>query len=98
MQDYLAFLTTGRYYLHCAPFQFGHLLRRRAMNLGQLIELDRQGVATIDVEQYAELMGVARGTGYEAVRRKDVQAVRVSGRWRVAIKPLLKQLGAPESR
>jgi hypothetical protein len=68
------------------------------MNLRELIELDRNGVAAINVPQYADVMGVSRGTGYQAVRRGDVQAVRVSGRWRVLVKPLLRQLGVAEVR
>ncbi len=68
------------------------------VNLGQLIDLDRQGVATINVEEYGRVVGVARNTAYQAVRRGDVQTVRVSGRLRVLVKPLLRQLGVVEPR
>ena len=68
------------------------------MNLEQLVDLDRHGVAAIDVPEYAEIVGVSRATGFKAVRRGDVQAVRVSKRWRVLVKPLLRQLGVVEVR
>ena len=63
------------------------------MNLNDLIELDRQGQATIAVEEYGQVVHVSRATAYQAVRRGDVKAVRVSGRWRVVVKPLLRALG-----
>jgi len=63
------------------------------VNLVDLMEVNRQGEGTISVEQYGQVVGVSRATAYQAVRLGHVRALRVAGRWRVLVRPLLVQLG-----
>ena len=48
---------------------------------------------TLSAQEAAELLGVSRWAVYDAVRRGEIEAVRVGSRIRVATLPLLRRLG-----
>ena len=50
---------------------------------------------TLTVPEAAELLGVGRGTCYEAVRRGDIPSVRVSNRIVIPRARLMALLGEP---
>ena len=49
------------------------------------------GRATYTVEEVARILGVSRGSAYEAVRRGTIPALRILNRW-VVPKPALEGL------
>lgn len=49
--------------------------------------------ATLTVEEVAELLGIGRGTAYDAVRGGTIPAKRVGRRWLVPVAELLTFLG-----
>lgn len=49
--------------------------------------------ATLTVEEAAELLGIGRGTAYDAVRGGTLPAKRVGRRWLVPVGELLAYLG-----
>jgi excisionase family DNA binding protein len=49
---------------------------------------------TVTVERAAAVLGISRGSAYEAVRRGDLPALRVGTRWLVLTARLLAMLGA----
>jgi excisionase family DNA binding protein len=53
------------------------------------------GQATCTVEQAAEILGVARGTAYEACRLGQLPTLRLGRRVLVPVPRLLAMLGAP---
>jgi excisionase family DNA binding protein len=50
----------------------------------------------LSVEEAAELLGLSRGSAYQAVRCGDIPAVRVGRRWLVPRARLLELLGQPQ--
>lgn len=50
----------------------------------------------ISVAQAAKLLGVGEAAIYAAVKRGDIEAVRIGKLWRIRRAPLLEQLGLPE--
>lgn len=52
---------------------------------------------TISVQEFAEIMEVGRNTAYDAVRAGEVVTIKVRGRIRVCVAPLLKKLGAEKA-
>jgi excisionase family DNA binding protein len=50
--------------------------------------------ATITVEQTAELLGISRGSGYEAVRQHELPSLRLGSRILIPVPALLRLLGA----
>lgn len=58
-----------------------------------LDELRQSGLATIDVETAAELLGVGRGLGYSLARAGELPgAIRLGRRWRVSVPRLIRAL------
>jgi excisionase family DNA binding protein len=49
---------------------------------------------TVTVEEAARMLGIGRGTAYDAVRRGDVPSIRVGHRILVPRAPLLELVGA----
>ena len=47
---------------------------------------------TVTVEQAGLLLGLSRGSAYEAVRRGDIFAVRIGSRWIVPVDSLREKL------
>jgi hypothetical protein len=48
---------------------------------------------TCSVEEFRRIFGLSKNPAYEAVRRGDVQAVRIGGSIRIPTAPLRIQLG-----
>ncbi len=53
---------------------------------------------TITVEDAARLLGIGRGTAYEAARRGDLPVIRMGRRLLVPRARLFELVGAPEMR
>ena len=51
---------------------------------------------TISVEEYGDTMDITRGGAYAAVRRGEVQVIRIGRRLLVPTVPLLRQLGVED--
>lgn len=50
---------------------------------------------TVTIEEAAKVLGIGRGTAYEAAARGELPgALRLGGRWVVATAPLLRAIGA----
>ena len=51
--------------------------------------------ATLSVDAAAKLLGVARGTAYEAIRRGELPAIRLGKRLLVPVAALERMLAEP---
>ncbi|MGN6325726.1 hypothetical protein [Pseudolysinimonas sp.] len=49
---------------------------------------------TIDVKTTAAILGIGSNQAYQAIQRKEIDAIRLGGRWLVLTTPLKKLLGA----
>jgi hypothetical protein len=53
--------------------------------------------AIIDVERMRRLLGIGRNTAYNAIRRGDVESIRIDGAIRVLSAPLRRKLGLEDA-
>ena len=56
-----------------------------------------QNKATLSVDAAAKLLGVARGTAYEAIRRGEIPAIRLGKRLLVPVAALERMLAGAGS-
>lgn len=64
------------------------------MNLDEIHNLP----ASMRVEEAAALLGISRGSAYEAARRGEIPTVRIGHRLLVPTARLLEMLGCAETR
>lgn len=72
--------------------QVGALLRR---NDATVRVMGEQLPLTLGVERAARLLGVGRSSMYAAVKRGDIETMRLNGRTVVLTVPLLQRVGVP---
>ena len=65
-------------------------------NLSPAVTDDTPRPPFISVAQAARLLGVGESAVYAAVKRGDIEAVRIGKLIRIKRAPLLEQLGLPE--
>jgi excisionase family DNA binding protein len=51
--------------------------------------------ATLTVEEVADVLGISRGSAYEAIRRREIPSIRVGRRILVPLPALERMLNAP---
>jgi excisionase family DNA binding protein len=61
------------------------------------MESTNTAVLTLSVEEAADLLGIGRDAGYNAVRTGEIPALRIGRYWRVPRAALMKMLEVPEA-
>ena len=54
---------------------------------------DIRGLATIDVDTLAALLGIGRNAAYDAVKNGDIESWKLGGRILIPVPALLRKLG-----
>lgn len=65
-------------------------------NMSPVVTADSRRPPFISVAQAARLLGVGEAAVYGAVKRGDIEAVRIGKLIRIKRAPLLEQLGLPD--